>query len=401
MSDNFNIDTTQAQSYVAGGLDPSNPGLTIGDTVAANAQQQAEHAQLVQQAVQRTKQAQLSTKQKTEADQEGVNPELKDYMSKAEALQYIAHEWKVDESDPEIQKLSDTLPDQVERHMIQTLIRKKDRFQGKAVGQPFQAKDGQEYPTDAAGTGDAKLSAGQWYQAFVNDDGSVNYIPSGETGASLRAGQKGNDQLGKEWFKIAQDMDPTKASSRNALGINYQSYVAAMRGENLLKQPVVTFQNLGEVTRDLTRILQQGVPTDSGTEGMMYHSLMGDIMRKIQHLTGKPQDALPAGFKSYLVDSFERLKAISKDVIELKIQAVEAAFPDVLQTHQNQWDNLTHVLRNPPITNMEQHQQAPIADEGGTMSQLWHRIAGGGPSAPAAAPAPAASGPVPQYTVEE
>lgn len=395
MSDNFNIDTTQAQSYLAGGLDPSNPQLTIGDTIAQNAQKQAEQAQLVQQAIERTKQAKLSTKQKTEADAEGVNPELKDYMSKEEALQYIAHEWKVDETDPAIQKLASTLPDQVERHMIQTLIRKKDRFPSRPVGQPFQAKEGNAYPTTVDGTGEAPLHAGQWYQAMADDEGNVSYIPSGQTGAGLRAGAHDNDQLTKEWFKIAQDMDPTKASSRNALGINYQSYVAAMRGENLLKQPTVTFQNLGEVTRDLTRILQQGVPTDSGTEGMMYHSLVGDIMKKIQYIGGKPQDAVPVGLKTYLNDSFERLKAISKDVIELKIQAVEASFPDVLQAHQNQWDNLTHVLRNPPVTNMDAHEAAPIPSEGGPVKQLWHRIIGKDSPAPAAAsssaPAPAAN----------
>lgn len=389
MSDNFNIDTTQAQSYVAGGLDPSNPELTIGDTVAQNAQQQAEHAQLVQQAVERTKQAKLSTKQKTQADAEGVNPELENYMSKAEALQYIAHEWKVDESDPEIQKLADTLPEQVERHMIQTLIRKKDRFPSRPVGQPFQAKEGQSYPTDQSGTGAAQLQPGQWYQPMVDDGGAVSYIPSGQSGAALRAGSHGDDQTSKEWVKIADEMDPTKASSRNALGINYQSYVAAMRGENLLNQPIITYQNLGEVTRDLTRILQQGVPTDSGTEGMMYHSLVGDIMKKIQYIGGNPKDAVPQGLKDYLKDSFERLKAISKDVIELKIQAKEAAFPDVIQANQNKWDNLTHVLRNPPITNMEARQPGTIGNEGGPAAQLWHRITGGGQSADAA-PAPAA-----------
>lgn len=399
MSENFNIDTTQAQSYAAGGLNPSDPSQTFGDMIAANQMKQQEQAQLVKQAVERTKQSQLSTKQKTAADAAGVNPDLADYMPKAEALQYIMHEWKVDETDAEIQKLAASLPEQVERHMIQTLIRKKDRFPGRPVGQPFEATQGNKYPTTVDGQGQAELHTGQWYQAMADDNGAVSYIPSGETGASIRAGTKGNDQLSKEWFKIAQDMDPTKASSRNALGVNYQSFVAAMRGENLLKQPIITYQNLGEVTRDLTRILQQGVPTDAGSEGMMYHSLVGDIMKKVQYVGGKPQDAVPQGLKDYLNDSFERLKAISKDVIELKIQAVEAAFPDVIGSHQNQWDNLTHVLRNPPMTNTNAHTAAPIGDEGGVMSQLWHRISGN--HTQTATPAPAAAGPVPQYTVEE
>lgn len=385
----FNINTTQAQANQAGDLDDN--GNFLGDSLGMNALKQAEQSQLVAQATEKTKMAKLGSKQKTEADDAGINPETKDYMSKEEALTYIMHEWKVDETDPEVQKLVASLPEMVERHMIQTLIRKRDRFAGKPVGTPFQAKAGNAYPAMSDGTGAVKLNPGQWYEAFVSDDGNVSYIPSGESAAHINHDGRDDKSMRKEWVKLAYDMDPTGASSRKALGINYSSYVAALRGQNLLSQPVVTIQNLGEVTRDLTRILQQGVPTDAGSEGMMYHSLVGDIMKKIQYFGGKPQDALPDGMKAYLADSFERLKAVSADVIELKIHAMEAAFPDVISAHQNEWDNLVATLRKPPTPNMDSYQPHAAPDEGGVMKQLWHRISG---SHNAAAPVDSVDKPV-------
>jgi hypothetical protein len=387
MSENFNIDTTQAQSYAAGGLNPNDPSQNFGDMIAANQMKQQEQVQLVQQAVERTKQAKLTTKQKTSADDEGVNPELADYISKDEALQYIAHEWKVDEKDPEIQKLASTLPDQVERRMIQTLIRKKDRFPSRPVGQPFKATEGNQYPTVVDGTGNAPLKAGQWFQAMADDEGNLSYVPSGETAGMIRSDGRGENLDHKDWQKLVYDMDVTGASSRKALGVNYSSYVAAIRGENLLHQPTVTSQNMKEVTRDLTRILQQGVPTDAGSEGMEYHSLVGDIARKLQYWEGKPKNAIPPEDKLYLEDSFHRLKAISLDVIETKIRHMEAGFPDLIQSHRPEWDKVTDNLRHPPTSNMDAYVATPPpANSPGMLHQVYDSITGH-KSAPAEAPA--------------
>lgn len=183
MADNFNINTTQDQSLIAGGLDPNSPAMTYVDfatQIASNAMRQKQQEQLIAQAVEQTKQAQLSTRQKTAADVAGVNPELADYLTKEQALAYLMQSWNVNETDPDIIRLNQVLPDMVNRFTIQTLLRKRSAGLGKEIGEPFKAEAKGVYSTTLDKTGQpAQLEAGQMYQAYLTEDGKINYIPSG------------------------------------------------------------------------------------------------------------------------------------------------------------------------------------------------------------------------------
>lgn len=183
MAENFNINTTQDQSLIAGGLDVNSPATSYVDfaqKIADNATRQQMQEAQVAQAIEQAKQSKLSTKQKYAADEAGINPQEADYLTKAQALAYLMHEWNVKETDPEIQQLNTVLPEMVNRFTIQTLLRKRSAGLGKEIGQPFKAEAKGVYPSTLDKLGEpAALEAGQMYQAYVTEDGKINYVTSG------------------------------------------------------------------------------------------------------------------------------------------------------------------------------------------------------------------------------
>lgn len=280
MAENFNINTTQDQSLIAGGLDVNSPATSYVDfaqKIADNATRQKMQEAQVTQAIEQAKQSKLATKQKTSADEAGVNPELDDYLTKQEALTYLMHEWNVKENDPEIKQLNEVLPEMVNRFTIQTLLRKRSMGLGKEIGQPFKAEAKGVYPSTLDKLGEpAALEAGQMYQAYVTEDGKINYVTSG-------AGKYGGTNTST--FKpvgitaAGETVSPTRTGQLIVVGKdgNSRPWDAAADGE---LQPFIAPTLPGSSMQDLQR-LQTSVEQFNNIRNLFTEDAVGPVQDRL------------------------------------------------------------------------------------------------------------------------
>ncbi len=371
----YGLDPTLQTSERGGGID-SATGSTMGELMAKNSTNQAYQEQLVQQAIEKTKQARIGTQVEQAEFDAQTYLSRQGLMPKAQALaQLHIVLMKQDVADDKVAKIMEAAQNELPavmdgRSLYQWWTALEEKFESKPTA-PHMATQ-QDVDNGQIDSNNNPVVKDQSYLVYP----SGKWVPSGKSAAELALLAKQQADAAKvhtaaaaktptvgpgsrldqtQWYALVKEMDPTGASYRNALGQAYSGIVAAVRGEFLLSQEKVTHQNMQEVTRDLTRIIQQGVPTDAGSEGMTYHTLMGDIQKKLQYLTGEAKNAIPDNLKLYLKDSFERLHAIAMDTIESKIQQKEAGLPDLIASHRDSWDNLTFRLRHPPQTHKQEY----------------------------------------------
>src|SRR5258708_6806193 len=180
MADNYNINPTQGESLEAGGLDQSNPAMTyvdFADQMVRNSQAQQAQAEAI-------KQAQLLTKQRTEANAKGINPAEKGYVSKDEAMALIQAELSrqkllSDDVKAQLQVWYDAAPQMVEQQDVKDFI---SRYQPKAAknGAPFLATDQDASDKDKTDETGKPLVEGQMYSAVTDADGNVTYERGGQ-----------------------------------------------------------------------------------------------------------------------------------------------------------------------------------------------------------------------------
>lgn len=331
MSDNFNINTTQGQADQAEGLDPNNPAMTyvdFGNQIARNGTEQARQAQLVQQAVEQTKQQQLGTKQKYAAAAMGVNPEMKDNFTIDEAVAYLKAAG-VDNN--QIQAFVDSIGDKqtVNKAAIDTVIRKKEA-QTK-FGTPFIASD-QDAASESMVTkeGDQLVSGQSYYDTGEkDDDGNAIYAHGGKepVDPSVKAGQKQNSvddkalaDLGKELSKV------TNPSRGNFISQNIGRAFRALN--EIHEHPDLPKPTLSYIQEEVGGIFMGGVPPESALQAADVTNLKQNINATINKYTGivqyfKKDDTTNQStyLTQLLTGLYQSTIEMAKSMMEAKVKA--------------------------------------------------------------------------------
>lgn len=305
MADNFNVNTTQDQSLIAGALNTDNPAMTLVDfatQITRNSQEQRRQEEMIAQAIETSKQSKMSTKNKQEAMDEGVNPELENYLTKDQAIAFLMHEWGVEETDPEIMKLKEVLPNQVNRYTVQTLLRKRSQGMGKAIGSPFKAEAKGMYYGTLDKTGDpVQLEEGQTYQAYVTEDGKINYVPSG---MGNQGGAGGNTFKPIGLTKSGETVSPTRSGMLQVSGPDGQirPYDPAMDGElQPFIAPTLPNAQLGSIEN-----LQNSVEQLNRAKELFNPGVVGPVQDRLMQLSmvsGVDFNQLLSGSKGVTADN--------------------------------------------------------------------------------------------------
>lgn len=388
MSDNFNVNLGEAP--VAAEAINAMP-----QQIAQNAANTQLQEQAVQQAVEHTKQAKLNTQQEqTETDTGGFLSE-KGQVQKAQAISEMHDMMEAAKDDPALieKAVSDaeaTWPDVVNaadiKSFVYALRAGKDPAPLSVAGTAFQA-DGTQKNVEGK-----SFPKGAWIQEKADSDGNDVFVASNEPPGYVKGPAKGGSQDDKIWSnKIVPALDSQRASSRSALGVGSRALALAGRGMALLAQPTVTEQQMNEVTRELDSIVRGAAGTDSGSEQLAYNTIQSRTAKMLQYLTGAPENAVPQALKAFLADSFQRIIANSKDIVQNEFNFYKAAYPEIIEAHQNEFEAMEKMAMAPSTENIGAYaQNAPAIEPTSTIGKIGSKIGkmasdafgGGAPAAP-------------------
>lgn len=349
MADNFNIQTTQDQSLVAGGLERDNPSMTYVDfanQIARNAQAQQAQAEAI-------KQAQLLTQQKTAASNLGINPSLKGYMSKDEALALIQAELSrqkllSDEVKAQLQAWYNAAPDMVDQQDVKDFISRYQPKEPKA-GMPFKAtEDDANNESMFTKEGD-HLVAGQSYYDTGEKDKEGNAIYAHGGGEALAAqeaklGVKESEADEKQWQKLGTLIQSAMKSRSGPVGMLGTTIVRSLRALNTLNHGKLTKQDVANISSDIAAIYQGGVPSIVQVAENNYGIKLQDLAETLRRYTGILSYF---GNEKVMADTTAKLRQVLEDMrnsaVEQMQKFVEMQFPffeDIISRDPDRWERV-------------------------------------------------------------
>lgn len=347
MSDNYNINTTQEQSYDAAGLERDNPSMTYVDfanQMVKNSQAQQQQAALIKQAQELAKQKTLETTQKQAANDMGVNPEMKDFFTVDEAVAYLKAAGVDDE---QIKSFVSSLGTKqiVSRAAVDTIIRKKEA--SAKLGTPFIASNEDAKNASMLTKEGDNLVAGQSYYdtGSLDEEGNAIYGHGGKepVDPSVKADQKQNSvdekalaDLGKELSKV------TNPSRGNFISQNIGRAFRALN--ELHEHPDLPKQTLAYIQEEVGGIFMGGVPPESALQAADITNMKQQINGTINKMTGLVQffnSNKSTNQSTYLVSLLTNLYQSTVDMAKSMMEAKIQAYPGLLDRRP---DDVKHLL---------------------------------------------------------
>lgn len=373
MADNFNINTTQDQALTAGGLDTSNPNMTyvnFGNLLTAQSRAQQDQAQKVAQAVERIKQLQLETKQKQGVEEAGINPELKDYLSKDEAIALLkVNGVKQEHIDEFIKDMGDK--EYISRAAIQAVILKKGgsgslSLVGAKEGQPMQDEDGKWIRTwikrtpdlgilmtdHVSPTGVAVFQAEDptGYEAghtmlSIQDPKLTATLKTAGARATM-AEQKVVQNKINNWLTLEKRVNPNSAAGQNALGLSGKANQRADRAFGLLAIPATTWEDMHAIVTDTAGILTGGVPQMPTIEDQnIGKSILERWSKLLSFVTGhRTEGTVPLEYRKQLFDRIKEIKNVDNEIIDKQLGIAEVSAEDIIKQDPQRWERLKNAI---------------------------------------------------------
>lgn len=387
MSDNFNINTTQAQSYVAGGIDPNDPSQNIGDQMATNQMKQQEQAQLVQQAVEKTKQAKIGTAEAQDVFDTKAYLSSKGLMPKAQALVELKIILEKQEMDPEqakklVSEAGDAWPEELDGAAIWRWFSalKEPKAAAAMHGGAFQATGDMKGEKEADGT---PVVVGQWYQK--NTDGDL--VRTGEPAATAGAGAKDAQTVQRSKTALVNALVHELRAARGNW-LSQGLYRCSVALQKLHETPFMTKQDLYQLAQDISAIFTGGVPTEDEILNSQYHTKLTEILSTLAswtgHIMGLPLKEIREKLINVVQPLYDELIHRFTTIMDLAAQG----HLDAVEADPEWWQQ----TKEKALQAAEHKQSVAMALPEGNMLPVGDANT---------KPTPAQSGTVPQYTVEE
>lgn len=285
MSDNFNVNTTQAQSYVAGGVDPNDPSQNVGTQMAANQMKQQEQAQLVAQAVEKTKQAKIGTAEAEDVFDTKAYLSEKGLMPKAQAIGELKIILKKQKMEPAevaeiVNEAESSWPEELDGAAIwRWFSALKQSKAGKlGEGQPFQVKEGELDPQGKP------VSAG-YYQEILDSDGDKTWVRSAQMASIQNRAGKDDQTIQKGMTDLVKSLTHELRAARGNW-LSQGLYRCSVALQKLHETPFMTKQDLYQLAQDISAIFTGGVPTEDEILNSQYHTKLTEVMSSLTSFTG-------------------------------------------------------------------------------------------------------------------
>lgn len=357
------------ENLIAAGLNTSNPTSTYVDfaeQVAKNQAEQAQQEQTLALAKQHVAQATLDTKQKTEADQAGVNPELMNVMTPDQAaatLRLILKEKGLTISNDDITAWVAALNGKpVNRQVVEEFANRFAREATRA-GQPAKFSTDMDLavpagmkPEDLGLVADESnpqvghVPADGMYQVVYDNQGNLKkFIPGGKepVDATAKASAKAAESAEKQWQKLDTTVNGAFKTRSGGLGSLSTAIFRAVRAINTLTvNDNLTAQDLENVAQDVAGIFQGGAPTVVTAKGNQYDvtlTKLADwfraqtgIMANVGHIFGKEHSPLEPT-KQKLLQVCVDLRDAAINNIKAFIESEDSAFREIIDANPERW----------------------------------------------------------------
>lgn len=384
MSDNFNINTTQAQSYASGGVDPNDPSQNVGDQIAMNQLKQQDQAQLVAQAVEKTKQAKIGTAESQDMFDTKAYLSEKGLMPKQQALaelKIILKKQKMEEA--QIADITNeaeaSWPEELDGSAIwRWFSALKDQKTGKiGEGEPFQVKEGEK---DPQGT---PVHAG-FYQEILDSDGEKEWVRSGERASTKNQASKDDATIQKGKTDLVKSLTHELRAARGNW-LSQGLYRCSVALQKLHETPFMTKQDLYQLAQDISAVFTGGVPTEDEILNSQYHTKLTEILSTLSswtgHIMGLPLKDIREKLINVVQPLYDELINRFTNLMEL----IGQGHTDVLEADPQWWSD----TKEKALHAAEHKQSVTMALPQGNMLPVGNANTSPTPAAGGAAPAPA------------
>jgi hypothetical protein len=344
MADNFNINTTQSQSLLGGGIDPST-GEYLANSLYSNLLRQQQQEEAIKQAQQTVQANALSNSQKQAAANLGVNPNTANMVPidaavaevKASAdRQGLLTASLGQEIDAWGQALRDAGQQMVSQVQVDAQISK---YQPKAsttkAGQSATFTADQDIAIPAGKKAeDLGLVAddtnpavghvpddGQYQVLYDNDGNLVKFIPGGktpkdQTDVTAAANAKEDQKERTLMNKILDQGQPSQRTPEGQATMKIQSGLAAMVLINQM-QGNLTPNQMRELATSVANLLSRGgVVAEGQIDSLVPNTLFGKIKDWQQWLTNEPTGTGQQAFVKNLGDTVNREIGLSQQYLQ-------------------------------------------------------------------------------------
>lgn len=379
MADNFNVNLGQA-AQDAGAIN------AMPQQIAQNAANTQNQQQLVEQAIEHTKQAKMQTglqEQGGLAAEKGLVPkeqviaEIKAILATRDDLEDDAKQKIVDDA-------TQTMPNIMNGYDVArfTSALRESKQPNGTWGPAFSGKEVQGGATDVAGN---PINPQSHYQQSSEGE----YRQAGDQQANIKAEGAGGAASGKELKEFGKEIDGMLKTRFGATGMLATTIFRADRALNTLHaSSELTKQDLNNISTDIAAIYQGGVPGQAQIVENAYDTSLTNLMDTLRHYTG-----ILSGFgmnTKVLADTKAKLTQVLVDMRNSALASMKTIFEGVVAHYS------TLSPEDPAVVNVIQKTMAGLGsgllDTGGAVSppaQGLSRTTGA--STDAGAPPPAAA----------
>lgn len=365
MSDNFNINTTQAQSYVAGGVDPNDPSQNVGSQMAANQLKQQEQAQLVAQAVEKTKQAKIGTAEAQDVFDTKAYLSEKGLMPKEQAIGELKIILKKQKMEPTevaeiVNEAEASWPEELDGAAIwRWFSALKEPKAGKlGEGQPFQVKDGELDPQGKP------VKAG-YYQEILDSEGEKTWVRSAQMASVQNHAGKDDATIQKGMTDLVKSLTHELRAARGNW-LSQGLYRCSVALQKLHETPFMTKQDLYQLAQDISAIFTGGVPTEDEILNSQYHTKLTEVISSLTswtgHVMGLPLKDIREKLISVVQPLYDELISRFTNLMDL----IGQGHIDVLEANPEWWT----ATKEKALHAAEHKQSVAMALPAGNMSPV-------------------------------
>lgn len=239
------------------------------------------------------------------------------------------------------------VPHDIAYSMISQAMKERQAEEGRAATErrttvPVNATLLKNYP---------KLAKMGYQQGDVIPQ-SVFDAMSGQSNKGASLGLRDEQFWEKQWVDTGKELDVTKATSRQPLGIAVTNNQKAGRAMKLLdSKKTFTPQDLSLITTDLTAMMKGGSPDEELLRQQQYPSYYQSGVNLLQRITNKPQELNSPEVKQHLREIVQGIVEVDNQVIRDHVDSVESSRSDVIARRPKDWEQakakaLKHVLED-------------------------------------------------------
>lgn len=190
---------------------------------------------------------------------------------------------------------------------------------------------------------------------------------------SLQLQDKQSQFNQREWDKVAKELDPTNQSPRTPLGKSAVANYQANRALKTLQDPMVTYQEFGNVMADVAGIYQGGTPTEFGMSHQQYKTFYATWQELQQQIKAQPMNAVSPEIKARVTKVLNDMKVTNKAQIKQHLDILESTKRKVISSFPDEWKDAKDLALSDNYSGLDNAVSSPSFTPEQAMAEMKRR----------------------------